>query len=562
MTSQRDVQETSIVNDATSLLRILNDEVSRLRGSERSGLEQLEVADRDAKRTSALLQLTLEQLNLLKDANMKLQTKQADLQTVLLHTQKDAADKLEETNHLHNVVRDTNATHSATVRRLETDLQILQQKLAAQEKCCESLRGEIAAGKLREESMSSERERESRVAFETKTALEVRLQQKTTELSDIEHLRVAERKEVMSREYELSKLVNELRKANTDAAEASERQRKADFMMITGLKAENEELRHRMTTTQKSLTQETHENMETIERLRQELTMQKERSEEAKSAFEAREKVMEIQIARFCSDLKSAQSEINAMADREGGILKSSSESQIALRARNDVLKLRVEALELEILQTKDKLRTTIVGHASEIDKIKAEHAALLQQQLDATNAKSQALQHLSMDLRVAESRLRSVEEELRQTVERSSRTTSTQASEIQALKVEMEGYKNAVKKLEEHIENNFEMRILNDRCNQQQSEIDSLKERLRHANQTIANTRIESDISESYRFKMLQEEFETELSRVTALERERQSARGLLQALIEAVRRQNTEPLDLSLASEIDQFYRMFGNG
>lgn len=544
--------------DTESLLTLLQDEVSRLRISERSHQEHLELAERDSKRTVVMLQLTHDQLQLLKEANVKLQRHASDSAALIEKLRHEVSVLTEETTHLQKCALDADALHKDQHARADAELALWKQRLSAQEKANEVLRNEMAENAQRHEACVSDGERQSRKAFETSTALEVRLKQKLVELQDLEVLREKERKETTAREYELSKTVSEQKRALAAAAEANDRQRRADFTVITTLKAECEDYKSRFLHLQKTLDAERKETFETIERLKIELSMARERHDEAESSFRAREKVLEMQVAKFCTDLKSAQLEINSLADREVLQLKSNSEALILLHARHDVSKLRVEELESELHAAKEKLRSEIVSHAAELDKVKADHTTVLRQQQDLTSSKSQELQHMSMDLRVAQSRIRSLEDELQQHQERTAKLIAAQAADIAALRTELDGYRSSVKKLEDHIENNYEMRILSEQNQRFEEDARHLKEKLRHANQTLANLRVEADISESYRLKMLQEQFEAEMSRVTALEKERRSARTLLTALIAAAKK--GDGVDLSLASEVDQFYRVFG--
>lgn len=550
--------EIATSNETTTLLRLLQDEVQRLRSTERNQIEEIEKNERDTKRTTVMLQLTHDQLQLLKDANVKLQTQLLDGAAERGKMLQDLKLKEEALEHAVKTTTMNASLHSDKVNKLTAEIEIAKNRIASQESANKTLRDEIAVLKERIETLNGEREREARSAFEYKTALEVRLQHKTVELGDLEAMRAKETKEVTAREYELSKLIAELKRQKHELEESLDREKRSNFQLVTSLKAEGADAGHRLLAVKSSTDGIIRDQIEQIERYKAEIAQLNERLEEANSSHKARIKVLELQNAKFCADLKSAQSEVNALAERDVAASKERAEAIITLNARNDVSRLRIEELEAEVALLKESMRATILAHSAAVDESRMSFSTALKQQQDATNAKAQALQHTSMDLRVAESRLRAVEEEMQQVADRNSKLSTSQANEISALRAEIEGYRNAVKKLEDHIENNYEVRVLREQNEALTNDVAEMKERLHHANHTLANLRIEADISESYRYKMLQEHLETQLGRVGSLEKERRSARQLLGALVTLAKKKDS--LDASLTMEVDQFFRVFG--
>lgn len=544
--------------DTTALLRILQEEVEQLRGSTRQKEEEIERKERDSKRTMVMLQMTHDQLSLLKENNLKLETQLIDANSKCRQLENFAHGKEEEATHAAKVVIDTNRIHDGEVKKLESLRTICENKLQAQMASNDVLRNEIQALKERIEQITTDAEAESRKRFETIVALETRLKYKTVELDDLQLLRDKDTRHTAAREYELSQKIASQEKELRAHADKAERERRTQFTLIAGLKAESETSAAQLASTQGHLRETEATQLSTIERLTHEVAQLKERLEEANSSHAARERVLETQIVKFCADLRAAQSEINSMADSEHGQRKNFSEALIAANARGDVSKVRSEQLEIELTHLREKLRQTIVSQAALVDELKLQHKTSYGKLQENVNDKSQQLQHTMMDLRVAESKLHGAEEELHRHVERSTKETNSMTSEISSLRTELDGYRNAVKKLEKHIEDNFEVRVLSEQNAVLQEEARSLKERVRHANQTLADLRVELDISEGYRIKMMQEELTNELKRAATLDQERRAARELLATLVPIATSANA--VELSVMSELDKYQRRFG--
>jgi hypothetical protein len=544
--------------DTTTLLRVLQEEVEHLRGGTRQKEEELERRDRDSKRTMVMLQMTHDQLSLLKDANVKLEMQLIDCREKCRQLEKVAQDKQEDALHAAKVLMDSKRVHDGEIKKLESVNAISEKKLQAQLCANDVLRNEVEALKNRIEDITATNENESRKRFEAAVALETRLKHKTIELDDLQLLREKDTRQTTAREYELSRKIAAQDQELRTLTEQLERDRRLNFTLVAGLKSEGETATARLSNTQKQLNDSEVSRVTTIERLTVECSQLKERLEEANTSHIARERVLETQIAKLCADLRVAQSEINAMADNEHGQRKGFSEALITANARGDVNKVRAEQLEMELSQMREKLRQTIVANSSQMDELKLQHKTANSKLQETVNEKSQALQHSMMDFKVTESKLISSEEELHRHVERSTKETNALTAEISALRTELDGYRNAVKKLERHIEDNFEVRVLTEQNESLQEESRSLKERVRHANQTLADLRVESDISEGFRIKMIQEELSNELRRAAALDNERRAARDLLTVLVPIAA--NANAMELSVMSELDKYQRLFG--
>ncbi|CUE85819.1 Hypothetical protein, putative [Bodo saltans] len=546
------------VTDTTALLRLLQEEVEHLRGSTRQKDEEIERRERDSKRTMVMMQMTHDQLSLLKDANVKLETQLIDSREKCRQLQALAQSKEEEALHAAKVLMDTKRVHEGDIKKLESLQVISEKKHQAQLSANDVLRNEIQALKARIEDITTTNESESRKRFEATVALETRLKHKTIELDDLELLREKDTRQATAREYELSKKITSQDQELRALTEQIERDRRLQFTLMAGLKSESETAAARLSNTQKQLTDAETSRATTTDRLSLECAQLKDRLEEANASHTARERVLETQVAKLCADLRVAQSEINAMADNEHSQRRGFAEALISANARGDVSKSRAEQLDIELAQMREKLRQTIVASSLQMDELKLQHKSANAKLQETVNDKSQTLQHSIMDLKVTESKLLSSEEELHRHVERSIKETNSMTAEISSLRTELDGYRNAVKKLEKHIEDNFEVRVLTEQNENLEAESKSLKERVRHANQTLADLRVEADISEGYRIKMIQEELSNELRRASVLDQERRAARELLTVLVPIAA--NANAMELSVLSELDKYQRLFG--
>lgn len=551
-TSALDVQHLSLLN-------ALQEEVERLRKSERHQSEENEKASRESKRTTVLLQLSQDQLQGAKETNLRLQNELHDTKEKLKTAEHQAATARETAVHAEAVVLATRAELQEKLEKQKVETELAARRTVQEREANEILRKEIHELEVRLMKEKHEREEDSRLAFERRVALETRLKSKTTELSDLEHLREKELKESVAREFDLSKLVRELTAKRDEVQGILEAERKSSFLLIATLKSESQSSAHKteqVTATWRSAEQDLMQNNETLKR---QLEQVKERLSELETSSQARIKVLEAQNAKFCADLRAAQSEINLQADREDTLNRDKAEAMVMLHARHDATKLRNEELEEELRLTKERLRQAVISSAAERDEIKLKHESTLSKQKDLTYNASQTLQHVEMDKRVLQARVHALESELEQALARSSKLAVAQANDITSLKAEMEGYRNAVSKLEQHIAENYEVRILQDHNEQLNQELARVKALLQQANHTLADVRIEASISESYRLKMVQEDVETQLARVAALEKERAAARPLIGSLVELAKRR--EVFESPVALEVDTFYRHFGN-
>ena len=542
-----------------SLLSALKEEVERLRKSERHESEEHEKTSREAKRTTVLLQLSQDQLQGIKETNLRLQNELHDIKSKLRASEQAASVSREATVHAEAVAITTRSELQEKIEKQKVEIELAGRRTVQQVEANEILRKDMAELEVRFLKEKHDREEESRLAFERRVALEARLKTKTTDLDDLEHLREKELKESVAREFDLSKAIREINAKRDELSAVLESERRSNFLLTATLKSEAQmastKLEH-ATTTWRSMEVDLIQNNESLKLQLQQL---KERLAELETSSQARIKVLEAQNAKFCADLRAAQSEINVQADREGALNRDKADALVMLHARHDATKLRNEELEEELRLVKERLRQTVVTGAAERDELKLTHESTINKQKELTYTASQTLQHVEMDKRVLQARVHALESELEQALGRSSKLAVSQANDIASLKAEIEGYRNAVSKLEQHIAENYEVRILQSQNEELTHELARIKTLLQHANHSLADVRIEASISESYRLKMVQEDVATQLSRVAALEKERAAARPLIASLLELTKRR--EVLESTVALEVDTFYRHFGS-
>jgi chromosome segregation ATPase len=545
-------------DDTAVLLAMLQDEVSRLRTVERVQSEGIERVDRDHKRATVMLQLSHEQLGAIKTQCTALRGELDASKDKVLKLEMIIAEKNEQIRQATDDLKALELTSEETRSSLSKELAALKCSSSVSAESISILRAEV--GELRQQLKNTENERErcERLSFEKVVAIETRLKQKCDDLQFLEGLRNKEQREVVAREYELSRTISELRSANEELAAALDREKREAFRQITMFKSQMEMAVHNYEELQKRTSSSDKILITSNERLQREVAMLKERLEESTSSAKAREQVLDSQIAKLCADLRAAQQEINEMADRSVVVSKQHLQSTVALSAQNNAATSRIKDLEQEVETLKEKIRTITIECASERDQLHFQHESRVQELQKYLAEKSEAIRSLTTDLQLATARARTFEQELRIAVERHANGTAASSAEISSLKAEISGYRNAVHKLEKHIEDNYEVTTLREQNEQLEQQIQQLKSRLAQANSALANVRIEADIAESYRVKVLHDQVEAQLSRVTALEKERKVTRPLIDALVQIVRRNGDS--DPHLQSEIDSYYRGFG--
>jgi hypothetical protein len=540
------------------LLNMLNSEVERLRLTEKLQLEGIERVDRDNKRQSILLSLTQNQIQLVKDANVKLQEQLMEKEAQLQTANTLSAELQEDLRRAHDNVRALQISSSSKLDDLTREALVtaksLEEAKAAQLAAAEEVK------RLAEQLQASrsEQEKASRLAFEHRVHLETRLQQKTAELQHTEELRTKEGREVLAREYQLSKSLSEAKRELRDVQGMYEADKRKHFELCATLKADSETLQLRVARMEKEHREREQDLVVQVERLKLDLRMTQELQEEQRTSAQARERALETQQQKLVTDLRSAQSEVNTLVDKEVVHHRERVETVVSLNARNDAQKQHIARLEDELQAAKDRLRIAVVESAADREALRAQHGAQSEGLAAKLEAKTRELLAMSAENFQAQSRNAALEQELSTLKQKAQRTADAQSTEIASHRAEIDGYKKAVAKLEQHIEESYEVKLLTEQNAQLQEEVALLKQRLVNANSAFANLRIEADISDNYRASLLQERVEQQLKRAAALEAERAAIRPLMDTLLDVVQAKGYS--DPALDRDIDSYVRQYG--
>lgn len=554
-----DVVSPNKDTDTTVLLSMLNTEVERLKGQESLQKEENRSLDRDAKRTTIMLTLAQEQIELHKERNIKLKHE--------LDDERDSSSRLR--TRVEKLERDLKSSEDDTVAatkrgekaegKLAAELEGKKVEVTQLDGTVERLRKELEETKVSFSKQVDAASKAEREAFQTQLNLKTRVQSLETELEDLEQLRSRETREVTAREYELSKSVQDLKNENRALKDQVERENRAAFEVQTLLRSENEQVKLKLAQLEGMTKVSDRENFDKIQKLTSELRDTKERFEDANSAAIAREKALDMQIAKLCTDLRVAQQEINQLADKEAAGAKNHIDTIVQLSATRDSLRARVSSLEDDVATQKEKNRAAEVAFAQEREEMKRRLQVISHGHNTTVASKSDEISKVTHELTTTTYRMTALEEDLRTTKKAAEQNDRIHAAEIGSLKAEIEGYKKSVEMLERDRNDNITILTLKEQNETLKNQCTQLRNQITHANKSLADLRVEADISESYRITQMQEHVESQLNRVSSLEKERRFARPLLQDLVDLVQRKDI--VDPALARDIDLFFRQFGN-
>ena len=540
------------------LLNMLNNEVERLKLTEKLQLEGIERVDRDNKRQSVLLSLTQNQLQLIKDANTKLQEQVASVTAQLEASSTLNSELQEDLKRVQDSLCALRISSSTKTEDLQRDIVIVKNEAEEWKNAVSAAKSEVKLLQDQLQTAKSDQDRSSRLAFEHKVHVETRLQQKTAELQSLEEQRTKDSREVLAREYQLSKSLNEVKRQLVDVQSNYDADKKKHFELCSTLKSENEQLQLRVGRMDRDFREREQELIVLSERLKVEVRMANELLDELRSSSLARERALEAQQQKLVADLRSAQAEVNSLADKEVVHHRERVEAVVSLNARNDAQKQHIARLEDEVQAVKDKLRLAIVESAGERESLRSQHGVQSEEFASRLERRTQENLSLATENHQATSRIAALEQELALLKQKAQRSNDAQAAEIASHKAEIDGYRKAVAKLEQHIEDSYELKLLTEQNRQLQDEVALLKQRLSNANSSFANLRIEADISDNYRTSLLQERVEQQLKRAAGLEAERLASRPLLDMLLDVVQAKGYS--DPALDRDIDKFVRQYG--
>merc|ERR1719424_1301654 len=155
-----------------------------------------------------------------------------------------------------------------------------------------------------------------------------------------------------------------------------------------------------------------------------------------------------------------------------------------------------------------------------------------------------------------ATARIKSLEEEAQKKDKDNWDRSNAYKAEIEALKREVDGYKQTIEKLEGSIAENYNFKILAEQNEQLKADITSYRNQIASLNNTVATMKIEADILDNYKTKVLQEQNEQYLRRIQELEKEHKMIAPLMSELISTLQKHG---LTTSLQMDIEVYKNRF---
>jgi len=537
-----------------ALLRVMNEELERLRKSDVILKEGTQRADADQKRLLTLLAMCHDEMITTRQINSKLHRDVVEL------------------GNAHRELSDAHETVKGLLGQRERDLQVALLRIQEAEQSAKLKDAEHKVGaedaekrigniSTRLEKVTSEFEKAKlefehiqRLTLENRVHLETRLHSRDKDNEDLQVLRQREVKEAFAREYQLSRHVKELKESHETAAHAAEAERMKLFEQVTLLRSELEQKSHQLSLLQTSSREREHQLTAQLQKTKVEGGRLREELESLRAASAAQAKAQEHTVQKLCTDLRQAQSENNTLHSKVSEHERERVETVVSLHVKNDAQKSHISLLEDRAASLDERLRMATMEHGTERDKLRSDHAAMHKDFTRKLEEEKQAQMRLDNELHVATRTVAALEMELASTKESTQRACQIHALELSACKAEVEGYKLAVAKLEGHISDQFEPKLAQEQNEQLQQKVRELQNRLLAANTQLADWRIEADISANYKLTLIQEQSELQAKQIAVLHKERTAAAALIERL-----RQSADP---SMEQDVANFQKAFWQG
>ena len=514
------------------LLSMLDSEIHRLKTAEKITKEGLDRSERDGKRMTVLLAMAHDQLEQHKDRNAALHSSVEALQKEVetLKLQKGAAEEkfslaVADKRAFEAMSASNGSAKAALTAKLE-----LENKM--QEETILRLRADAAALERSRDEDRAMAEVERRKAFELRVALQTRLTTVEEELNFLTEMRQEDAKKTTAREYDLSVVVQTLKKEVALLRGSQDASHRSSFETMSAARIERDALEERVKGLERDLTDARRSGFERSTQLQTLLTAKTEQLEAQEAAAKSREAASETQLQKLITDLRVAQSEVNGLADAENTVRAAHVTELVKIKSELDVRtrELADAAEEVQTLKTRLHQQTIDAAVAKEnaanaLSAGQREHSARLA-------AKVNELNTVAVELQWTAEKLTSTEGRLATALSDFETATEKHRKEAAALRQEIDGYKHAVAKLNSHIEDNIENRLLAEQNSNLSAHVEAMKGQIAAMNAALSQARVEMSIGESNNAMQQLGHAEAQIARLGALERERAELRPLLDTL------------------------------
>eukprot|EP00759_Apiculatamorpha_spiralis_P039068 PhF_6_TR37928/c0_g1_i1/m.56679 len=542
-----------------ALLRVLTSEILRFKAQETSLKASLERADRDNVKSEIMLNLLQDQV---AHSNVNVERMKADLRTA----QESAAKLTEQNKRLSEQLKESVEAEQHVKRLLEQEVLSHQKnndakeaKVSYVETTLDALKKELDMNKVRYLKLVQESEQKSKEAFQQEVTLKVALNQAK---EDAEHLTGTLRKDVQDAleravmaEQRLKHTMHEL--SSTKARNLEEQ--KAQHELVAVLKTELETTKLLVAQKDAMISANTKETFEKMAKLQLEVDRLKEDLTAERNMAEASRKQHDVMVEKYKAENNSFQLEVTRLSTELITKQKNLMDTQVNARVEAEGLRSRITGAETDRDHFRNKFKEMEA-------KLKAENEGLRRTTRDEVRvhdtevaALKDEITKLNSELRVTSRRLGEVETVLSEKEKQFSNSYEEHKKEVTTLRAEIAGYKQSVRQLEAHIAENISYKILQEKCESLESDLVSARNQVSHLGHVIAEMKVESEVVEQYRVRLLQERYDDLTKEMDLLRSQARFCLPLLDDTLTILQKEVPGKITGAMLKEIDLYQREF---
>ncbi|KAH9598283.1 hypothetical protein LSM04_009635 [Trypanosoma melophagium] len=513
------------------LLKVLNEEVEKHRETARLLQVELDRKGRDDEKGSVLISLLNSQLEATRDECKRLYDTATDRRNQLEAVQALLDSEREKTKSLYHDLDTAYAESTVERRQLTLEIGVHTAQVTELTKTLAAVNAELAEVKEQYESHRTKSMEREQYDFQVNVALKGEVEQLKKDLTKVtEELRVAGDEAYKTKALlraEIESLKTRLRKLQ----ESSEKNERESFETIAVLRATSERLQE-----EKKILQQTSED--NFRKMREELVSvcaardgYRTQSEELKKEKEVLERDLMEKLLRMTANHDHLHEELQRVTARYGGREKEFVENSIFLNAEKETLKAKVEELTEKLSQRGREH----VQHVQEISNELAELKSKTEKQLTAIkkiqDAETTRANDAENQAQCLKQNVADLEKQL--SIKRREREEMEKAMKCEARELRME--LNAAKRTIERFEcalGDSSFKSLREANDELRRDLQKQREKVVLLNDTIASMKVESNIMESYKEKMLADQNEQYARRIQQQEKMRQMMNPLFYEL------------------------------
>ncbi|ORC91355.1 uncharacterized protein TM35_000063600 [Trypanosoma theileri] len=504
------------------LLKVLNEEVEKHRETARLLQAELERKGRDDEKGSVLISLLNSQLEAARDECKRLHNTATDRRNQLEAVQALLDSEREKTKSLYHDLDLAHAESTVERRQLTLEIGVHTAQVEELTKTLASVNTELAEVKEQLDSLRTKSMEREQYDFQVNVALKGEVEQLKKDLAKTtEELRVAGDEAYTTKALlraEIESLKTRLRKLQ----ESSEKNERESFETIAVLRATTERLQEE----KKTLQQTTEENSR---KMRDELMSVcaardgfRTQAEELKKEKEKLEKDLMEKLLRMTANHDHLHEELQRVTVKYAGREKEFVENSIFLNAEKETLKAKVEDLTEKLSQRGREHVQHVQEISNELMELKTKAEKQLKTLQKSHDAETKRAEDAENEVQSLKHNVADLEKQL--TMRRRERDEMEKALKCEARELRLE--LNAAKRTIERFEcalGDSSYKSLREANDELRRDLQQQREKVVLLNDTIASMKVESNIMESYKEKMLADQNEQYARRIQQQEKMRQ---------------------------------------